>query len=614
MSECAKIFASAWRFCASIVNILAIVLILFAVSNFAALFVINRSEQETRGQRERIIDLFISRHGIETLRAAHPRLSDQQIRELLITTGVVGNRYYPYVEFIQAAFISPEVLIRPEGFRVIGQDQASWPPPANGRTVFVFGSSTTFGNGVFGYQTIPAYLQSWLRANFNENINVYNFGTGAHYSTQEILFFYDWLRKGVQPDLAIFVDGMNETAFPDDRSALSSFLDQAYERHAETFAPDQMRQPSLWSPLREFLLALPLARAVKGPQTVDVPGLFNGHVEGLRKVDDFSELQRPASADELAASRRVLDRYAVNVKAGTGIGSANGVETYFVWQPAPLYKYDLRFHPYAVQTGHQVHRVSYPMMADRVKNGALPSNFGWCADVQEGHREILYVDQLHYRPVLAELVAACAVEKMAMAGVFDRLGWKRKLPRLEAPDVRDEQRAVAASEPIVEVAQLARSEPDRFHASNVSVAGLGISGSPDGILIISPIHPNTEHYLQVVMGLNDPGQYLLTMKVRAKDAGSFRLQAWDSAAAPNGIIADVRFAGEQIKISTILKGSTDVAQVVRRGDLYDVTLELSLPEGLSRLVIQNLDSSGNGNFTADGQSLVISDLRVLRAP
>jgi hypothetical protein len=184
------------------VTLLSVVLLL-AFSNFAAgLFVkdppaaSNASAAAQKRQREATVDQFIQRHGIATLRNAYPGMSDEAIHQLLMATGVVGNRYYPYVEFIQAPYVAPDMLSTPEGYRIIGQDQASWPPPKTGKTVFVFGGSTTLGSGVMNQQTIPAYLQRWLRANFGNDVNVYNFGTGSHYSTQEVLFFFDWLRKG----------------------------------------------------------------------------------------------------------------------------------------------------------------------------------------------------------------------------------------------------------------------------------------------------------------------------------------------------------------------------------------------------------------------------------
>jgi hypothetical protein len=69
-------------------------------------------------------------------------------------------------------------MVRPEGYRVIGGEQAPWPPPKREKTVFLLGGSTSLGSGALYDQTIMAYMQK-----SQEKINVYNFGTGAHYST-----------------------------------------------------------------------------------------------------------------------------------------------------------------------------------------------------------------------------------------------------------------------------------------------------------------------------------------------------------------------------------------------------------------------------------------------
>jgi len=142
------------------ITLLSVVLLL-AFSNFVAgLFVkappaaSNESAAAQKRQREATVDQFIQRHGIATLRNAYPGMSDEAIHQLLIATGIVGNRYYPYVEFIQAPYVAPDMLSTPEGYRIIGQDQASWPPPKTGKTVFVFGGSTTLGSGVMNQQTI----------------------------------------------------------------------------------------------------------------------------------------------------------------------------------------------------------------------------------------------------------------------------------------------------------------------------------------------------------------------------------------------------------------------------------------------------------------------------
>ena len=70
----------------------------------------------------------------------------------------------------------------------------------------------------------------------------------------------------------------------------------------------------------------------------------------------------------------------------------------FVWQPSPLYAYDLRAHAFAdFDFGFNNYaRFGYPMFAERLKASPADAAFVWAADIQQGLNEPLYVDQVHY--------------------------------------------------------------------------------------------------------------------------------------------------------------------------------------------------------------------------
>jgi hypothetical protein len=562
-------------------------------------------------QREAVVEQFIQRHGMATLRNAYPGMSDQAIRHLLMATGVVGNRYYPYVEFIQAPFVAPDMLSRPEGYRVIGRDQASWPPPKNGKTVFVFGGSTTLGSGVMNQQTIPSYLQKWLRANFGNDVNVYNFGTGSHYSTQEILFFFDWLRKGVRPDLAIFVDGLNDHYFTDDRSALSAFLEQAYDRQVGNASREVTVVEGPWQRIGKAALSLPLARSIVREKA------STGSVITSQSEDAASKLElpappRPATPEELATS--VLDRYIINMKTATGMGTANGVPTFFVWQPVPLYKLDLTTHPFEIEPKHQLHRIGYPIMFERFKNHALPSNFAWCADVQEGLHEMLYVDQVHYRPALAQLVAQCITQNLVSSDIITKLGWTRTSATLVAPVLDDDFEARPLNNTL-KLIDVVTEQPWRLTAAEI-----GFDVQPDAMLPSSHAMQLTanggvsEHYLAISANFFDGKEYTISLQTRAERSQGFRLQAWDGNAQPDGVIADVAFAHDALAIHKFNVADIAEGQVVKQGDWHEVTLHLKLPERLSRVIVQLTGTDGGTLFAPDGQPLTIRNFEIHRMP
>ena len=89
--------------------------------------------------------------------------------------------------------------------------------------------------------------------------------------------------------------------------------------------------------------------------------------------------------------------------------AAHGVHAAFAWQPVPTYKYDLAHHDFHSEGFGRVAitRVGYPEMARVAQAGAGGANFVWCADIQEGRREELYLDLVHYAPRMARRVAAC---------------------------------------------------------------------------------------------------------------------------------------------------------------------------------------------------------------
>jgi hypothetical protein len=39
-----------------------------------------------------------------------------------------------------------------------------------------------------------------------------------------------------------------------------------------------------------------------------------------------------------------------------------------------------------------------------------PDNFLWCADLQQGRHELLYVDAYHYSPLMTEIISGCIVD------------------------------------------------------------------------------------------------------------------------------------------------------------------------------------------------------------
>ena len=119
--------------------------------------------------------------------------------------------------------------------------------------------------------------------------------------------------------------------------------------------------------------------------------------------------------------RRVVARFVGNKRMIEAVAAAYGVRTVFVWQPVPTYKYDRR---YVFAPGgfgpHELAQQGYAEMASERDRGRLGADFVWCADIQEGVRERLYIDQVHYTPAMARRVASCIVKGMVRRGLIER--------------------------------------------------------------------------------------------------------------------------------------------------------------------------------------------------
>ena len=86
----------------------------------------------------------------------------------------------------------------------------------------------------------------------------------------------------------------------------------------------------------------------------------------------------------------------------------------FVWQPLPIYGYDLRHHLIAPDLR------SIAPFAKTVEGLARaresrPEEFGdvlWLADLQQGRKENLYVDEVHYTARFSREIAVKVSERL----------------------------------------------------------------------------------------------------------------------------------------------------------------------------------------------------------
>jgi hypothetical protein len=328
-----------------------------------------------------------ARYGEELLVAAYPGWDAKEVRALLEETWSRPTAYEPFVQYTERPFQGDYVNVSPQGYR-LSADPGPWPPAPRNLNVFLFGGSTLFGYGVPDGETVASYLQPLLQGQVpGRTVKCYNFGRGSYYSALERTLFTELLIAGHRPDLAIFVDGINE------------FLYEwpLHSRRLEGLLEGRPRSVVGWA--MNYLPALRLG--------VHLSGL------GIRSEPDPVELD--ASQNEPAVLDARIDRYVANLRMIDVIADGYGVQPVFVVQPTPTYEYDLSHHPFA-RWGigrHSRSAFGYPRLRERLQQEPPPDNLVWAADIQRGVAAPLYVDLMHYAPRLSEMLATKIATEVA---------------------------------------------------------------------------------------------------------------------------------------------------------------------------------------------------------
>lgn len=294
----------------------------------------------------------------------YPGYAMEQIDQIQRQTFDVRYVYAPYVQFRPLPTKSKFVEITSAGFRKNAGPPHPWPPEPAAFNVFVFGGSTTFGNGLPDSETIAAHLEREFQMSItNQTVRCYNFGTGYYFSTQERLLFEDLILNGFVPKLAIFIDGLNDF------------------RQVEGF-------PEFTPSLHERMAP-------------DIP---------------FTGYQTPQNDQErTAAAKWVIQRYQRNLRLIESAGREVGTTTYFIGQPVPFGDYPINPRTYPFQQPNDDHRLcafGYPHFAQLAQADALGTNFIWAADAFRHAEEPMYCDAVHYSPRGAKRLARVISERV----------------------------------------------------------------------------------------------------------------------------------------------------------------------------------------------------------
>jgi hypothetical protein len=334
------------------------------------------------------------------LEQVYPDLNRPEITTLLNETRLKARSfiYEPFTEFRERSFTGKYVNVDNNGFRVT-KNQGPWPPEKEKYfTVFLFGGSTTFGLGVADDQTIASYLQAYLTtAGLAKEVRIYNFGQESYYSTQERIFFEKLITAGWRPEMAIFIDGLNDAHLYDDRPASASRVEAAIA--GKSVAP----------PL-QLSAKVPMVRAALAVR--ERLGFSGNNV--TQEERRTAVVDKAACRDE-ATFQSVINRYVQNKKMIETVAAAYGVKTVFVWQPVPLYKFEQRYNLFPYPATHPRKPCLegvYQLMAKFWQEHPLGVNFLYLAEMQADAVGPLYVDTVHYSGKMSNLVAKTIFDMM----------------------------------------------------------------------------------------------------------------------------------------------------------------------------------------------------------
>jgi len=382
-------------------------LLVFLVLANVALYVLFRVKdaRTVRSRAEAVARI----HENTSLRTVYPGMDAASIHQLIQETWSRPYEYEPFTQFKERPFHGRFVNVSEHGFRV-SKDQGPWPPDPGNYNVFLFGGSTAFGYGVPDDQTVASYLQDYLREAVTPQACVYNFGRSSYVSGQERVLLEQLLLAGAVPDLCIFLDGLNEFAFPSG-PVETRRLEAIFE--SKTSLPDRWGWVE-WLPMTRLAH---YSRRAAARAFTKRPRIDPMNREPVAALDD-GRYHDP----EIIA--RVIDRYFGNRRLIASTCREYGTKAVFVWQPIPLYKYDLKYHLFATDDfgSNFFAYYGYRYMEERVMESPPGMDFVWCADIQESLQEPLYVDKVHYTARMSNLLATTIGDALVERNLLGDVG------------------------------------------------------------------------------------------------------------------------------------------------------------------------------------------------
>jgi lysophospholipase L1-like esterase len=225
------------------------------------------------------------------------------------------NRYQPHVLWRRAPMTGQTINVDEQGIRVTPGAECT----AGSFKVFAFGGSTMWGTGSPDWATIPAYLQSGIKAVKDGSVCVINFGESGFNSTQGVIELMVQLQQGNIPDVTISFDGVNDiyAAYQSGRPGVNENNEQLAARFERREVPKKNPVIALLELSSLHDLAVSLVTKLR-PEVPSAPKVVNYETKGI-------------DPGNLADS--IVQTYRGNYNIVGSLAQRYGFKSFFFWPP-----------------------------------------------------------------------------------------------------------------------------------------------------------------------------------------------------------------------------------------------------------------------------------------
>ncbi len=290
-----------------------------------------------------------------------------------------GWQFEPWLGFRERPRKGKFVNVTPAGLRPTHRRDLSLGD--EGINVYVFGGSTTFGYGVDDESTIPAYLQRHLSAAHPESeLNVYHFGRGYYYSSQEMALLVQLVKTGRAPDIAVFIDGVNEG------QAVPHYTAEMTWMH-EIFNAGDSRP--LFSAAVE---RLPLMKLI---------ARFTGRKNRFQQLNLYTALTPEEMRDQYVQSKQIVQ----------ALAERYSFTPYFFIQPVPGHRNEFLHH--TLQTQDYLDQYEYTLKKIKLLEETVDDKTSFSmTHLLENYESEPFLDSVHYVADVHDLIGKFIAERI----------------------------------------------------------------------------------------------------------------------------------------------------------------------------------------------------------